>query len=84
MQVEVEVSLYPLGAFATQGNPTHPVHDFLEIFQRSGCTVETTPMSAVVTGESSRVFEALRLGYEKAGETTGCVMFAKACNLCPL
>jgi uncharacterized protein YqgV (UPF0045/DUF77 family) len=80
MTVEVEVSLYPL----TDEYLEHPVHDFVELLQEHGCTVEITPMSSIVTGESSQVFEALRVGYESAAKKSGCVLLVKACNVCPL
>jgi uncharacterized protein YqgV (UPF0045/DUF77 family) len=80
MNVEVEVSFYPL----TGGEAERPVHDFLEVLERHGCTVEVGPMSSIVTGNSSQVFEALRVGYEKAAEKSGCMMLTKACNVCPL
>jgi uncharacterized protein YqgV (UPF0045/DUF77 family) len=80
MSVEVEVSLYPV----TGGYAAHPVHDFVEVLKNHGCAVETTPLSSIVTGEPSQVFDALREGYEQASCKGGCVMVAKACNVCPL
>jgi hypothetical protein len=79
MTVDIEVSLYLF-----QKDSDHPVHDFVEVVKNHGCTVEIAPLSMFVKGESTRVFEALRIGYEKAAGKSGCVMFAKACNFCPL
>ena len=80
MNVEVEVSFYPL----TEGFLEHLVLDFVEVLEKSGCTVEKGPMSSIVKGELSTVFEALRLGYEHATQRSGCVLIVKACNVCSL
>jgi uncharacterized protein YqgV (UPF0045/DUF77 family) len=80
MNVETEVSLYPL----TEINLEHPVHDFARVLTTHGCTVEVGPMSSIVKGESTLVFEALRIGYEEAAKTSGCLLLVKACNVCPL
>lgn len=80
MNVEAEVSLYPL----TEEHLDHPVHDFADVLKKHGCTVDIGPMSSIVKGESSTVFEALRIGYEQAAQRSGCVLIVKACNVCPL
>ena len=80
MKVEMEVSLYPLADEYIE----HPVHDFVDVLKSHGCEVENGPLSSIVKGESSKVFEALRLGYEKAAQKSGCVLIIKACNICPL
>jgi uncharacterized protein YqgV (UPF0045/DUF77 family) len=80
MNVELEVSLYPL----TEEYLVHPVHDFVELLEKKGCTVEHSPCSSIVTGESATVFEAVRLGYEQAAQKSACVLLVKACNACPL
>lgn len=80
MKVEMEVSLYPLA----EGKLQHPVEDFTELLEQHGCTVEHTSLSSMVKGESTKVFEALRLGYEQAARKSGCVLIVKACNACPL
>jgi len=80
MNVELEVSLYPLAEEFLE----HPVKDFVAVLEQHGCTVEHTPLSTIVTGESKNVFEALRLGYEQAVQRSGCVLIVKACNACAL
>jgi uncharacterized protein YqgV (UPF0045/DUF77 family) len=80
MNTEAEVSLYPL----TEVNLEHPVHDFARVLETHGCTVVVGPMSSIVKGESSAVFEALRIGYEEAARKSGCLLIIKACNVCPL
>lgn len=78
--IEAEVSLYPL----VEEYLEHPVQDFIELLKQHGCKVEEGPMSLVVEGGSSKVFEALRLGYEKAARQSGCVLLIKVCNVCAL
>lgn len=80
MNVEAEVSLYPLA----EEHLVHPVHDFVEVLKQHGCEVEIAPMSSIVKGESSAVFEALRIGYEAAAQKSACLLVIKACNVCPL
>ena len=80
INIEVEASLYPL----VEEYLKHPVHDFVDLLKKRGCKVQVGPMSLVVEGESSRVFEALRLGYEKAASQSGCVLLIKVGNVCAL
>jgi uncharacterized protein YqgV (UPF0045/DUF77 family) len=80
MTIEVEASLYPL----VEEYLEHPVHDFVDLLKKHGCKVEVGPMSLVVEGRSSQVFEALRLGYEEAARKSGCVLLIKVCNVCAL
>lgn len=80
MKVELEVSLYPL----TKEYLERPVQDFTELLEKHGCAVEHTPLSSIVKGESAKVFEALRLGYEQAVQKSGCALIVKACSVCPL
>lgn len=80
MKVEAEVSLYPLA----QRDLEPPVHAFLEALRRHKCDVTVGDMSSLVKGETQDVFDALRLGYERAAEHGGCVLVIKACNACAL
>ena len=80
MKLEADVSLYPLA----EEHLVHPVHDFVEVLKKHGCTVENGPTSSIVAGESVQVFEALRIGYEQAAQKSGCVLIIKICNVCPL
>ena len=80
MEVEMDVSLYLLGPTSV----THPVHDFVEVLKQHDCQVQTTSNSLIVTGQSGKVFDALRIGYESAADKGGCVLVVKACNVCQL
>ena len=79
MEVEIEVSLYPLG----EPHLSHPIQAFVKIFEDCGCEAEVGQMSTIVKGESKEVFEALRMGYEEACEQGGCLLIVKASNVCP-
>ena len=80
MELEMDVSLYPLG----QPPEVHPVHNFIEILEQHDCKVEQTSTCLIITGESENVFDALRIGYEAAAQKSGCVLVIKVCNVCPL
>ncbi len=79
MEIQAEVSLYPLGESHLSGI----IETFVEVVENHGCETEMGPMSTIVKGEASTVFEALRLGYERACESGGCVLTIKASNVCP-
>jgi len=79
MEVEAEVSLYPLG----EPHLSHPIQAFVKVLKDSGCEAEIGQMSTLVKGESKRVFDALRLGYEKACEQGGALLVVKASNCFP-
>jgi len=79
MEVEAEVSLYPLG----EPHLSNPIQAFVKVLRESGCAAETGPMSTLVKGDSKQVFDALRLGYDRACERGGVVLIVKASNCCP-
>mgnify|MGYP006286843847 FL=1 len=79
MEIEAEVSLYPLGV----SHLSHPIQAFVSVLEDHGCVAEVGQMSTLVTGKSGDVFEALCDGYERACEEGGCVLIVKASNVCP-
>ena len=79
MEVEAEVSLYPLG----EPHLSHPIHAFVRVLEDHSCEAEVGQMSTIVKGESANVFAALRVGYEQACQKGGCVLIVKASNVCP-
>lgn len=80
MDVEAEVSLYPLG----EEDLGRGVMAFIDTLRDQGCRVEVGDMSSQVSGDSETVFAALRVGYERAARAGGCVLVVKACNVCAL
>ena len=79
MEIEAEVSLYPLG----EPHLSHPIQAFVDVLEDHGCEVEVGEMSTLVKGESADFFEAMRVGYDRACECGGCVLMMKASNVCP-
>ena len=80
MDVEAEVSLYPLG----QKELGPAVKAFIETLRSCGCQVKVGDMSSLVTGDSEQVFDALRQADERAASQGGCALIVKACNVCPM
>ena len=80
MELEMDVSLYELGPSSV----THPVHDFIAVLRQHDCHVEVTSTSLIVTGQSEKIFDGVRIGYEAAADRGGCVLVVKACNVCQL
>lgn len=80
MKVEAEVSLYPLG----ENHLSPAIEAFVNVLKDHGCDAQVGQMSTIVKGESANVFEALRVGYERACEEGGCVLIVKASNVCPV
>ena len=80
MEVEAEVSLYPLG----QKELSPGVKVFVETLGEHGCQVEVRDMSSLVSSHSEQVFDALRQGYDRAASEGGCLLVVKACNICPV
>jgi len=80
MKVEAEVSLYRLD----EPHLSRPIQAFVKVLEDHGCEAEVGQMSTIVKGESANVFEALRVGYERACEEGGCVLIIKASNVCPV
>ena len=80
MEVEAEVSLYPLG----QKELGPSVKAFIQTLKEQSCQVEVGSMSSLVSGDSRKVFDALRQGYDRAASEGGCLLVVKACNVCPV
>jgi uncharacterized protein YqgV (UPF0045/DUF77 family) len=80
MKVDAEASLYPLG----QKELGAGVKAFIEVLREHGCQAKVGSMSSLITGDSEQVFDALRLGYDRAASDGGCVLIVKACNVCPV
>ena len=80
MEVEAEVSLYPLG----QKKLEPGVKALIQALRECGCEVQVGEMSSLVAGDSRTVFDALRSAYDRAASEGGCVLVIKACNVCPV
>jgi uncharacterized protein YqgV (UPF0045/DUF77 family) len=78
--VSVQVSVYPLG----QERLGPSVEAILQAFAREGLEARVGPMSTVVTGDSDRVFAALREGFTRAGRLGPTVLAITVSNACPV
>ena len=79
MKVQAEISLYPL----RQNELTKPIQQFIQALENNKLKVKLGPMSTLVTGEESIVFENLRKAFEKIAQKYEIVMTAKISNACP-
>jgi uncharacterized protein YqgV (UPF0045/DUF77 family) len=78
--VSAQISLYPLRQLELS-----PEIDALRlVLEREGLAVQMGPMSTLVTGESSRVFTALREGFEHAAAAGPVAMVVTVSNACPV
>lgn len=80
MEVEAEVSLYPLG----EPHLVHPTQVIAEVLKDHDCEFEVGAMSVLVRGEAMSVFEGIRVAYERACKKGGAVLIVKAANVCPV
>ena len=79
MKVQAEISLYPL----RENELTKPIQQFVQVLKDNDLNVEIGPMSSLVTGEESVVFEKLRKAFGQLAEKYQIVMTAKISNTCP-
>ena len=79
MTIQAEISLYPL----RQNELTKPIRKFIELLENNKLKVELGPMSTLVTGEVSVIFENLQKAFEKIAQRYEVVMTAKISNACP-
>lgn len=79
MRVQAEVSLYPLKTEKLSG----PVDEFCRVLRSRGLHVETRSMSTFVVGESEKLFEALKEGFELLARRNDIVVDCKISNACP-
>ena len=79
MKIQAEVSLYPL----RQDDLTEPIQQFVESLKNENLNVKTGPMSSVISGDSSIVFQSLQKAFEQAVQKYEVVLTAKISNACP-
>ena len=79
MRVQAEVSLYPLRARKRAG----PVKEFCQVLRSRGLHAQTRSMSTFVVGESEKLFEALKEGFEVLARRNAVVMDLTISNTCP-
>jgi uncharacterized protein YqgV (UPF0045/DUF77 family) len=79
MRVQAEVSLYPLRVKRLSG----PVNEFCQVLQSRGLHIQIRSMSTFVVGESERLFDALKGGFEVVARRSEVVMDLTISNTCP-
>jgi uncharacterized protein YqgV (UPF0045/DUF77 family) len=78
--VSAQISLYPL----RQQKLGPAIELIRQALEREGLEAEVGPMSTLVTGETSRVFAALREGFERAAEGRSVALVVTLSNACPM
>jgi len=77
--ISAQISLYPL----RQEHLAPAIEEVLEVLRNCGVGVFPGTMSTLVTGDSERVFCALREGFQKASLRGQVVMVVTLSNGCP-
>ena len=80
MSVSAQISLYPL----RQQELSPGIDALCLALEREGLDVQVGPMSTLVAGESSRLFAALREGFEDAAAGGPVAMVVTVSNACPV
>jgi uncharacterized protein YqgV (UPF0045/DUF77 family) len=79
VKASAQVSLYPL----RRERLTPAIEAFLKVLEHEKLEAHVGPMSTLVTGDSGRVFAALREGFEQAARLGPIVMTVTVSNTCP-
>jgi tRNA-Thr(GGU) m(6)t(6)A37 methyltransferase TsaA len=79
-EVTAQISLYPL----RQQSLTPAIENALGVFHQQGLDITPGSMSTLISGDSSRVFQALQRAFEKVAEEGDTVMVATFSNACPV
>jgi uncharacterized protein YqgV (UPF0045/DUF77 family) len=79
MTVSAQISLYPL----RQEKLGPAIEAFRLALERQGLEAQVGPMSTLVSGDSDRIFQALRKGFEAAAEGRQVAMVVSVSNACP-
>lgn len=77
MRVQAEISFYPLKA----QDVTREILAFVEALRAPGVEVELGPLSTLVRGESTAVFEAVKAAYHTRAHTGTAAMVVKYVNI---
>ena len=80
MTISAQVSVYPL----RQARISPAIDAVRGALEEAGLEAQVGAMSTIVSGEASRVFEALRRGFERAAADGHVVMVLTVSNACPV
>jgi len=79
MNIQAEVSLYPLG----DGEYSERIDAFIENLNNAGLEIEVGRLSSLVSGECSDIFRILSDAFEEDSELGPAVMVLKVSNISP-
>lgn len=77
MRVQAEISFYPLKA----QDVTREIITFVEALHAPGIEVELGPLSTLVRGESTAVFDAVKTAYQARAHIGTVAMVVKYVNI---
>lgn len=80
MIVSVEFSIYPL----KEKHISSFLEDAFLILRNYGLSINKGSMSSIISGESEKIFHALREIYDKISSNSQVVIIAKFSNACPV
>lgn len=80
MTVSAQISLYPL----RQERLGPAIETLRQALEREGLEPQVGAMSTLVSGEASRIFAALRAGFEQAAALGPVAMNVTVSNACPV
>lgn len=80
MHVSAQISLYPL----RQDHLSPAIREMQGVLTAAGLDVTPGPMSTMVIGEGTAVFDALRESFLRAAASGHVVMTATVSNACPV
>jgi uncharacterized protein YqgV (UPF0045/DUF77 family) len=79
MNIQAQISIYALRTRSL----SEAIEQFVRVLEDKGLEVRRGSMSSSVRGESQRVFDAVRQGFEKVAQTYDVVIDLKVSNACP-
>ena len=79
MNIQAEISLYPLG----EQDPLRAIDEFARVLAAEGLKPQIGTMSTLVVGKSEAVFAAVAKAFERASAERRCVLVAKYSNASP-
>jgi uncharacterized protein YqgV (UPF0045/DUF77 family) len=80
MDVSAQISLYPL----RQDRLSPAIREMQAVLAAGALIVTSGPMSTLVTGEASALFDALKTSFLRAAATGHVVMTVTVSNACPI
>ena len=80
MHVSAQISVYPL----RQDQLSPAIREVQDLLAAAGLQLTPGPMSTLVTGEASAVFDGLKTSFSRAAATGHVVMIVTVSNACPV